>query len=629
MCGIAGIYSLDDRCSRETLAAVAQRVGDSLAHRGPDDEGVYLSLDGRLALANQRLAVIDLSSDGHQPMVDESGRYWITFNGEIYNYQALRADLAREGYPFRSSTDTEAILALYARHGRERLDQLRGMFAFGLWDSSERRLVLARDPLGIKPLYCYTTGNSVLFASELRALLASGMVPRRLSLEGLTSYLEYGSVQAPLTIIEGVRLLPAGHYVVIEPRDDILQAEEVPYAEGLFLEDSTPLISDRREAAACLHQLLRESVGLHLVSDVPLGVFLSGGIDSSALVALMSQVSGERPKTFTVVFNEPEYSEAPHARLVADEFATEHQEIPLTDGELVNMLPEALRAMDQPTIDGINTFVISKAVKEAGITVALSGLGGDELFAGYPSFRRARKLEMLARIPQPFRRGASVVGRAVYNDSVQQSKFWELFGSDGSPATAYTISRHLFVIDEIRNLLCEMPSQMALTTYGDYRDVINAVSRYELQGYMANTLLRDTDCMSMAHALEVRVPFVDPLVVHYVLGLPGEWKLDRHLPKPLLLDSINGLLPEEIWRRPKMGFTLPFERWLHSTLKDEMERVLVADTSHLERIGVRSQRPPQIWQGWQKAPNKVGWSRPWAIYVLVRWCELNDVWLKH
>jgi asparagine synthase (glutamine-hydrolysing) len=377
-----------------------------------------------------------------------------------------------------------------------------------------------------------------------------------------------------------------------------------------------------------------------LVSDVPLGAFLSGGVDSSAIVALMSRVADQKPKTFSVVFAEKDYSEAAHARLVAKTFGTDHHEILLSEESLLNLLPNALEAMDQPTMDGINTYVVSKAVKEAGVTVALSGLGGDELFAGYPSFRRAAQLDRLAAVPFAIRQFTSVTGRALSNGSARRNKFWDLVESDCSPHAAYAFSRQLFSPAEIaaltrgqmsedRHQKSEVGSQTSAvlgqwSSVNEQSDVINAVSRYELRGYMSNTLLRDTDQMSMAHALEVRVPFVDVEVARYVLGLPGEWKMNGGRPKPLLIDALSDLLPEEIWRRPKMGFTLPFQRWMQSALSPEIESVL-ANGDGLREVGISRDYAPEVWHAFRNNPHQEPWSRAWALFVLKKWCEINRV----
>jgi len=563
---------------------------------------------------------------------DEAGLS-LTYNGECYNYLELRRELGEPAGGWRSRTDTEVVLRAYERWGVASFGKLRGMFALALWDARRRSLILARDPFGIKPLYYYRTDKLFVFASELRALLAGGLVPHRLSGAGLVSYLRAGAVASPETILEGVRSLPPGHFMMVEPRaDGTLATEEIAYAEDLFSGVGAPKLANRTEAVELLRTTLEESVRLHMASDVPLGLFLSGGIDSSALVALMSRVTRERPKTFSVVFAEKKFTEAAHAGVVAEKFKTEHHEILLSGRRLLELLPGAIGAADQPTMDGVNTYVVSKAVKDAGITVALSGLGGDELFAGYPTFRRALRLRQVARVPRPLRRGVAAVGGAFFNHSVQRKKFWRLLASDADAAATYAISRELF--PEPASLLSggEGFTSVKSGTACDPKlplpaqDPINAVSVYELRGYMANTLLRDTDCMSMAHSLEVRVPFVDVEIVRFVLGLPGAWKLNGGRSKPLLQDALGDLLPSGVAHRPKMGFTLPFEDWMQSRLRDGIETTF-ADESQFESIGLRPEAVRDVWRRFLHAPQRVGWSRPWALYVLGRWCAQHRVTL--
>jgi asparagine synthase (glutamine-hydrolysing) len=418
-----------------------------------------------------------------------------------------------------------------------------------------------------------------------------------------------------------------GHYLSVTPRAQSLDVEGASYGRALGMGQLVSPPSKRDDAVRQLREILEDSVRRHLISDVPLGVFLSGGIDSGALVALMSRVAGERVKSFSVVFAEQKFSEASHARLIAEKFGTEHREIPLGEDGLLALLPGALDAIDQPTMDGINTFVVSQAVKQAGITVALSGLGGDELFAGYNTFHRGRQLQSLARVPRPLRRAAAALGQSVMSNSVGRKKFWQLMASDGSPRAAYDVTRQLFARGDVQSLLHDASPQVAeLACVDDVHDTINAVSRCELEGYMVNTLLRDTDFMSMAHSLEVRVPFVDAVVVDFVLKLPGAWKVNGGRAKPLLQDALGPLLPAEITQRPKMGFTLPFENWMQSRLRDDLTRVFT-DERRFEAMGIRPQRVQETWRRFLEHPRRVGWSRPWALYVLAEWCELHGVTL--
>jgi asparagine synthase (glutamine-hydrolysing) len=585
-------------------------MNEAQRHRGPDDQGV-VDL-GQVVLGNTRLAIIDTSAAGHQPMHDPETGNWITYNGEIYNFKELRREIGGE---WVSSTDTEVVLRGYGKWGVDLFRKLRGMFALALWDSQKQQLLLARDPLGIKPLYYYSAKDRFIFASELRALLASGLVPRRIDPVGVDSYLACGSVAAPLTIVDGIKQLLPGHYLQVSVNEISDVEFEFPEREAVA--------GDRDDAVARLRAELQESVRLHLVSDVPLGVFLSGGMDSSALVALMSR--DQTPQTFSVVFDESTFSEAPFSRAVAERFQTNHREIRLTENQLIEMLPAAIAAIDQPTMDGINTFVVSKAVKNAGITVALSGLGGDELFAGYPSFRRAVRLASIPQATRRVLRAASGVGKIAVNGSVQRQKFWQLANSEGTAADVYHISRQLFSTETATRITgresnCRGGPPWPPVSGNGNSDIVNTMSQLELRGYMANTLLRDTDAMSMAHSLEVRVPFVDVNVVNYVLSLPGDWKLRNGSAKPLLADALAELLPRDFLARPKMGFTLPFEKWLQQNLRHEISSVLEDAGPILNPKAVK-----KIWRDFLEKPRAVGWSRPWSLYILAKWCEINGV----
>lgn len=612
MCSISGMLGNADG------TRIVSRMNAAQSHRGPDDEGV-VRCGRELVLGNTRLAIIDISRAGHQPMHDPLTGNWLTYNGETYNFRELRHELDGEGWA--SNTDTEVVLRAYRKWGTDAFQKLRGMFALAIWDHAKHSLVLARDPLGIKPLYYYLAHDRLLFASELRALLASSLVPPRLSVAGVDSYLACGAVQSPLTIVDGVRQLLPGHYLEAKVSDlGSIELADVGFARP----ETQQVVVDRVEAVARLRAKLEESLRLHLVSDVPIGVFLSGGMDSSAIVALMSRITNQRLKTFSVVFEEAGFTEAPFSRAVAERFETDHSELRLSERDLIDVLPDAIDAIDQPTMDGINTFVVSRAVKRAGVTVALSGLGGDELFAGYPSFRRAIKLNAVSSLSKRVLRAAAGVGTIALNGSVQRHKFWELAKSNGGPADVYRISRQLFSSDYMTRITgreAEPPE------YGNgmYADTVNTISRLELRGYMANTLLRDTDVMSMAHALEVRVPFVDTRVVDYVLSLPGEWKMGRgSAPKALLADAVADLLPSDFMARPKMGFTLPFEKWMQHDLRAEISSVL--EGSHRVSIaGLNAGAVEKIWHDFLEKPRAVGWSRPWSLYVLAKWCERNGV----
>src|SRR5215212_792641 len=466
MCSISGILSTGPIPT--DLREVVRRMNAAQKHRGPDDHGLSTDefRDGEVILGNTRLAIIDTSPAGHQPMTDPETGNCITYNGETYNFHELRKEIGGE---WVSNTDTEVVLRAYRKWSIDAFRKMRGMFALAIWDNSKQTLLLARDPLGIKPLYYYAAKGHLVFASELRALLAGGLVPRRLSATGVNSYLANGSVQTPLTIVDGVRLLLPGHYLRVKANGENIDVSEIEFAcpkrEGTAY--------SRDEAVAQLRAELAESVRLHLVSDVPLGVFLSGGMDSSALVALMTRL-GRQPKTFSVVFDEPSFTEAPFSRAVAERFHTDHTEIRLSEERLIQLLPRAIASIDQPTMDGINSFVVSHAVKNAGVTVALSGLGGDELFAGYPSFRRAIKVSSISRTSRRFLRITSGLGKVALNGSAQRDKFWQLAHSDCTPEDVYRISRQLFSGDSVTRITGRDNGVAKNNGKHQHRDTVNA-----------------------------------------------------------------------------------------------------------------------------------------------------------
>jgi asparagine synthase (glutamine-hydrolysing) len=639
MCSISGI--IKHGCVGTQLSKLEDNVSQmnaALRHRGPDDQGITTDECStgpdssiQLCLGNTRLAIIDTSAAGHQPMVDEQTGIAITYNGETYNFRDLKKEIGDDFGPWRSTSDTEVVLRAYRKWGIDAFKRMRGMFACAIWDPRKRDLILVRDRFGIKPLYYFVGSNEIpgrasllAFASELRALLATKLVERRLSREGVASYLSYGSTQSPLTIVEGVKALEPGECLIIHADQAGLKLQSASIDTEVQL--STNGFRTRRDAAMRLREALEESVRVHLVSDVPLGVFLSGGMDSSAIVALMSRVSSERPKTFSVVFDDKKLSESHHAQIVADKFQTAHQEILLEEHELLRLLPDAIRSFDQPSMDGVNTYVVAKAVKQAGITVALSGLGGDELFAGYPSFRRSLRIQsMPLTLKRVLRR--TFAGRTFgANGSVRRNKLKQLMKSNGSPDDVYRITRQLFDPEAV-NLLSHSSFEQHAKCHDHFSDPVNEICVLEMQGYMANTLLRDTDSMSMTHSLEVRVPFIDIDVVRFALSVPGKLKLNggsERVSKPLLADAISDLLPPDLMSRRKMGFTLPFESWMQAGLLSDISAVLL-DADRLHTIGLDEIAVAKVWNQFLKAPRAVGWSRPWSLYVLAKWCEVNRV----
>lgn len=620
MCGIVGILSRNQKVAPELL----EQATRSLAHRGPDDSGTILLRETQpepieVGLGHRRLAILDLSPLGHQPMQDPITGNWIVFNGEIYNFRELRAELEKAGAEFKSHSDTEVVLAAYRVWGESFLARIGGMFAFALWDASRKRLLLARDPMGIKPLYYHQSPQNFLFASEVRTLLQTGLVPRKPDPTGVLSFLAFGSVSEPWTIVEGVKAVPPGHVLTVE--NGTVTAREY----------WNPLQPSTAAAPDHLHSILRDAVLSHLVSDVPVGVFLSGGIDSSALVAILSQ-NGVRANTFSLVFQEAEFNEGQYSREVARRFNSDHHEIPISQQDTLKVLPDALRAMDQPTIDGINTYLVSAKTRAAGVKVALTGLGADEMFAGYSNFRRVPKLEALSkrfgRLPKLARRPLAASMALFAGKGDRGRKLATLAAGQDSALHPYFLVRELFGVTDREELFAGPleDSEQSLTSVlseflaqSSTLDPVNRVSYLESNCYMRNTLLRDSDFMSMAHGLELRVPFLDRTLVETCFRIPGAQKLEGDSPKSLLLKSLGVDLPREIVNRPKRGFTLPFETWLRGEMRPVVEAALTS--SHWDQTSLHAGAVREVWDNF--LAGETSWSRPWSLFVLKNWCEQN------
>jgi asparagine synthase (glutamine-hydrolysing) len=469
----------------------------------------------------------------------------------------------------------------------------------------------------------------------VRALLGTGLVPRVLDRGGLLNYLSFGSAYDPLTLVEGIKSLPAGHSLTW--RGGVLHESSYWDLVDVSVEaNPTGFAGNEKEASASVQHTLEEAVRLQLVSDVPVGIFLSGGIDSSALVSILSK-SGIKPSTFSIVFREADFSEAEYSRAVARKFHTDHHEITVSQQDVLRAIPDALRAMDLPTIDGANTYIVSREARAAGVKVALSGLGGDEVFAGYSSFRSVPRLERLASglryVPHAGRTPLAAVFAALSPTSDQNRKLASLIGDNGRVLHPYFLTRMLFTPGQ-RDRLCAsvdepviqhaVTSQRATLERTVRLDPINRISYLESRCYMLNTLLRDADFMSMSQGLEIRVPLIDHQLAKRVLALPGEWKLNGSTPKKLLVNALEGALPQEIVHRPKRGFTLPFEHWLRSEFRAEVEPVLTREMGEgpLARLLSRTE-VARIWNDFLQG--ETSWSRPWALYVLHRWCELHSL----
>jgi len=631
MCGIFGVVSRGAPLPADFLSKAAR----NLAHRGPDDSGTILlnAADEQIGFAHTRLSIIDLSPLGHQPMQDPVTGNWIVFNGEIYNFRELRQELEAAGAEFKTHSDTEVILAAYRVWGESCLTRLGGMFAFALWDASRKRLLLARDPMGIKPLYYYQSERTFIFASEVRTLLQTGQVPRKTNPAGVLSYLAFGSVYEPWTIVDGVKAIPPGHVLIVENGSVSSREYWSPLqSSGRAKSEEKSSDESKNGTEAQLPAILRDAVLSHLVSDVPVGVFLSGGIDSSALVAVLSH-NGVRANTFSLVFQEEEFDEGQYSREVARRFGAEHHEIPVSPQDALASLLAALCAMDQPTIDGINTYLVSAKTRAAGVKVALTGLGADEMFAGYSNFRHVPKMEAFSkrfgRLPRLVRRPLSASVEVFAGKGDRSRKLAELATGHEAIIHPYFLARALFGPAE-RESLFQSPDYQTLQqslsrmlqesiTESQSLDAVNRVSYLESRWYMRNTLLRDSDFMSMAHGLELRVPFLDRALVEACFRIPGNRKLQGDSPKRLLLASLGVDLPPQIVNRPKRGFTLPFERWLRGEMRPVVEDVLLKN--NWDRTSISARAVQAVWNRF--LARETSWSRPWSLFVLQRWCEQN------
>jgi len=630
MSGIAGIHGLEAFGTPDGAVDATRRMVGAMAHRGPDAQGVWT--DGEhLVLGHARLSIWDTSEGANQPF--RMGGDTLVFNGEVYNCLELRRELEAAGaHRFVTGGDTEVVLAALRHWGiREALRRFNGMFAIAWWSAEERQLVIVRDRLGIKPVYWHQTESGTLvFASEMRTMLASGLVPRRLNREALADQLQYGTVHAPNTLVKDVQFLEPAHVMVVQ--DDGLRME--PYWDAA---DEALGVADMDSASRRAHvrATLQDSVALRMRSDVECGAFLSGGIDSSAIVGLMSEVSRTPVSTFSVTFHDSEWDESPWSRMIAKRFGTDHHEIKLSPEDFLAQVPEGLRAMDHPSPDGLNTYVVSGATRRAGVKVALSGLGGDELFAGYDVFERSAQLANLAWLASWPRGGRKWVGKAyaALKPGMTSRKMAEvLAGNYFDLAHTYPLSRQIFLRDDLdRMLSSDVPRRNAVfewlvkelapgrKSFG--LPFLSQVSVAEMRTYMGHTLLRDADQFSMAHALEVRVPFLDHRLVGAALASPDRDKYP-HTPKRLLIESLDGLLPDEVVNRPKMGFVLPWEVWMRGELREVCTSglAMLKDQPWMDAAALSA-----LEASFMSGSPEWSYSRVWSLVVLGDYLERHGL----
>jgi asparagine synthase (glutamine-hydrolysing) len=644
MCGIAGIIG---RLNGNNLAAL-ERMSDAMVHRGPDASGTWVSVpDARgwgALLTHRRLSILDLSPAGAQPMVDPVTGHVVVFNGEIYNFGDLRRRLVAEGQELRSTGDTAVMLRVLGLHGPGGVSGLRGMFAFACWDPKERRLLLARDPLGIKPLYLARSsdpdaGWSIAFASELRALLASGLLGTpHLDPQAVASSVWNGFVVGPHTAVKGVDLLWPGRLLEFDGA-----GEELRQQDFWHIPDRAPdPIMDEDGLAA----ILAEGLRLHLVSDVPLAVFLSGGVDSSVMANLAQRAAQSPIHTFTLAFEEYELNEGPIARRIAAAIGTQHHEVVLTEGRFVENLEAALDSLDQPTFDGLNAYYMSHAIRAAGFTVALSGTGGDELFGGYTSYRDLPALHRWSRraawVPRSLQIAAATLATWPLRRSggtmppqTRWAKLPEMVRHGDDLLTLYQLAYALFLPGFQHELLApgfaealadglSVAMRQRIIAESRGRTPLSAISVMEQRLFLGERLLRDNDVASMASSLEQRVPLVDQVLFDSVDRLPDQARY-RPLGQKAMLRRIGlrGLDPA-LFERPKSGFVLPFDRWIRRGLKDAMDQTL-RDPQAIAPVGLHPAAVERLWRAFLDGAPGMYWSRVWSVYVFIRWCHRNGV----
>lgn len=597
MCGIAGVAGPVDN-SRQRLPAMLH----ALRHRGPDDRGEYYCPSGQVALGQQRLAILDLSPLGHQPMISSNERYVIVFNGEIYNFRQLRERLVKAGVQLKSHSDTEVILELYAIEGANCVAKLDGMFALAIWDTQAQTLFCARDPLGIKPFYYWQAGKQLAFASEVRALLEADLSKRQLSAPGLEGYLLYGSVQEPYTLVEGILSLPAGHSLLWKDgQATISRFWQLSYPSAAERANNQPNDSSLKTVRSALD----DSIERHFVSDVPVGIFLSGGIDSTAVLALAHAQQISDLQTFCISFEQPEFDEGGAAARTAKHFQTDHHQWRMSPDEGKQLFTDFLSALDQPSNDGFNTFCVSTFARRCGLKVVLSGLGGDELFGGYPSFQFVPRLMDIYRQWRWLRPlGKTLLGTiSPWLRSLRYQRLLTYLASSGSATAAHWTVRGFFLPQEVEKLA--MSYGIASNGRFDFQDdglpttPTDQVAWLETTRYMRNQLLRDSDVMSMSVGLELRTPLVDRKLWDVVTGLPSGLRLQPG--KKLLTDAVPEI-PEWILGGPKRGFRFPFEDWMKGEWSE-----LFTDLDQRSPVPLTS------------------WSRKWSLLVLEHFLSTNKI----
>ena len=601
MCGLAGIYG---KINNEHLLSL-QKMSEAIQHRGPDAEGTFS--DAQVALAHRRLSIIDLSDNANQPFKVADLPYVLVFNGEIYNYKALKAAL---GTSFQTDSDTEVLLRAFHAWGPDCVKQLQGMFAFAIYNTDTHELFVARDPLGIKPFYyCYCNGLFV-FASEMRALLKSHLFEPRLQSQALHSFLRYGFVPEPYTFIEGLMQLPAAHAGFVKAAEIELKAY---WTVDVNQVQTQTELSD-------LKTLLASAVKKRMVADVPVAAFLSGGIDSSAVVSLMSTDEEAKISTYTVALDEQSLNEAEYAQTMADIYHTEHHCLRLKAQAVLKAFDGFFDAMDAPTVDGMNVYLITQQVAQKGVKVVMSGVGGDELFAGYPGFKQWHQLK-------PWRKVLSVLGfkyclkalmKLSQHKVLLQLHTWLTQADAPSLNAFYAAKRSLFTEQFLAAMLLQPVGPFALNTKGlnESESAVSDYSLLELNNYTREVLLKDMDQMGMAFGVELREPLLDLQLLERVLKTSDNTKLKGDTNKPLLVKAMGDFMPMSLIKRPKKGFTLDWDQWLRNDLKPLMDEAVKA-LSQTHLFNPKSLEALQ--QKYQAKHPSVNWVQVWSLVVLHQW----------
>jgi asparagine synthase (glutamine-hydrolysing) len=644
MCGIAGIIGRLDERNRAALT----RMSEAMVHRGPDGSGTWVSTpDSRgwgAMFAHRRLSIIDLSPAGAQPMIDPVTGHIVVYNGEIYNFVDVRRRLMAEGQELRSSGDTAAMLRAVGLHGPEAVSWFRGMFAFACWDPTNRRLLLARDPLGIKPLYLARSsdpdaGWSIGFASELRTLMASGLLGTpHLDPQAVASSVWNGFVVSPRTAVKGVEVLWPGDLLEFDGAGKELRQYDFWHIPARA---PAPIMEEEELAV-----ILQEGLRLHLTSDVPLAVLLSGGVDSSVVANLAQRAARSPIHTFTLAFEEDELNEGPIAKQIAAAIGTQHHELVLTERSFVENLEAALDSLDQPTFDGLNAYYISRAIRAAGFTVALSGTGGDELFGGYTSYRNLPVLHDWSRraacVPRSLQIAAATLATwplrcfgGTMPPQTRWAKLPDMVRHGGDLLALYQLAYALFLpafqqellVPDFAGALADgLPRAMRERIIAESRDrtPLSAISVMEQRLFLGERLLRDNDVASMAASVEQRVPLVDQILFESVDCLPDSVRYQPLGQKAVLRRiGLHGLDPA-LFDRPKSGFVLPYDRWIRRGLKSAMDEIL-RDPQAIAPIGLDPTAVERLWRAFLDGAPGTYWSRVWSVYVLVRWCHQNRV----